>query len=1006
MKPEMWRRVEELYHAALQLEPAARSSYVREACTGDEDLRREVESLLAYDDHAAGFMKIPALQIEARRMAGDEPADASSHREPLLPIPSQIGPYELIDSIGKGGMGEVYLALDRRLGRKVAIKLLPDLGNGCDERSGRFEQEARAASSLNHPNILTVYETGRIERGRFLVTEYVDGETLRQRMTREPRGPIPVGEAIEIAAQIAGALEAAHAAGIIHRDIKPENVMIRRDGLVKILDFGIAKINPMLLSPGMPESQQVITRTGAVLGTVTYMSPEQARGLPVDHRTDIFSLGVVLYEMLAQQRPFGGETPGDSIVSLLTCDPVPLARSAPDIPPALARIVSRCLQKEPDQRFQSTGDLGFALRTFSLSSGPYAGEPLPLMRDAASPVAPSRSPRMGFVRRHRQELVLTVSLTAVIATIAFLMSVRPPPPPARLSTDSSFQPPDGWSLPWSEMPAVSSDGKYIVFSALPASPDVGHEVALFLLDLGSDEMRRLTGSEGGVSPFWSQDSRSVAFWAKGLLQKIDVPDGPVVPVCRIGQCFNGTWNRDGTMVVATLASLGSRLAHVTVATGDVVLLNPFSEDEIGQYDPRFLPDGRHFLYYSENSETADDGIYVASLDAGTLRRRVAVGVGTATYVSPGYLLFGRENVLLAQKFDLQSLRIAGEPMKIAQNVAGFAPGRRSASAAPFSASDNGVLVWRMSSGAPVGTELTWYDRSGRRLGTIGANADYSGPALSRDEKKVAVARMDHTANARDLWVYEIAGGAGLRLTSDPADDFNPVWSVDGQRIIFTSARNGARNIYSIPADGTGALAPLFESGGDKHVEDLSPDGRFLIFNSYPVARRGLAIPAGKAPDLSLLRLSGGMNPTTFLATPNREDQAQFSPNGRWVAFCSDETGQREGFVIGIDPQTGSPGKKYRISVNGASQPRWRGDGREMFFLEGSTLMRIDVDAFTAEFTSGTPTPLFSVNVDKEERRNRFLATRDGQRFLVVTRTQVTGDSTIGVQLNWIAALSR
>jgi Tol biopolymer transport system component len=603
-------------------------------------------------------------------------------------------------------------------------------------------------------------------------------------------------------------------------------------------------------------------------------------------------------------------------------------------------------------------------------------------------------------------LALDRRLGRKVTIIAILKNVSPPPPMVSPGADSSFRPPEGWSLPWSERPAVSPDGQYIVFSALPASPDVGREVSLFLLKLGSDEMKHLPGTEGGVSPFWSQDGRSIAFWAKGLMQSIDVPDGTMVPICRIGQSFNGTWNRDGTIIVATLASLGSRLARITVANGEVVLLGSFTEDEIGQYDPKFLPDGRHFFYYSENRNAGEDGIYVASLDAGARRRSVAMETRSAVYVPPGYLLYGKANVLLARRFDLQSLKMAGEPVKITDNLAGIAAGQPMASTAPFSASDNGVLVWRMRSGAPVGTELTWYDRSGRRLGTIASNADYSGPALSRDEKQLAVARLDRTTNTRDLWIFPVGGGTGVRLTSEAADDFDPVWSADGRSVIFTSARNGARNIYRKAADGKGPLEPLFESGGDKHVEDLSPDGDFLVFNSYLEARTGVAMLPGRLPDLSLLRLAGGLKSMTFLATPNREHQAQFSPNGRWVAYCSDETGQLEAFVVAFDPGTGNPGEKQRISVNGASQPRWRGDGKEIFFLEGPTLMRVDVDTEHADFSSGVPSPLFSVNVEKEERRNRFLVTRDGQRFLVVTRIQATGDSTIGVQVNWIATLPK
>ena len=356
-------------------------------------------------------------------------------------------------------MGEVYLALDRRLGRKVAIKFLPDAGSGDDERSGRFEHEARAASVLNHPNILTVYETGRTENGRFLVTEYVEGETLRQRMNRAQRAPIPASEAVEIAAQIAGALETAHAAGIIHRDIKPENVMIRRDGLVKILDFGIAKINPLQLDAEFPESKRVVTRSGMVLGTVAYMSPEQARGLPVDHRTDIFSLGVVLYEMLAQQRPFAGESAGDLMVSLLTHDPLPLSCATPEIPPALARIVWRCLQKEPDQRFQSTGDLKFALRELSSSSSSNAGVSALPNGGRLLPMASPRNPTLHFVQRLWQPLVLLGSLAATVAIIAILKNVSPPPPTVSPGAKSGT----GYAFTiWLKMPASSEAGSELV----------------------------------------------------------------------------------------------------------------------------------------------------------------------------------------------------------------------------------------------------------------------------------------------------------------------------------------------------------------------------------------------------------------------------------------------------------------------------------------------------------------------------------------------------------------
>ena len=992
---ERWKQVESLYHAALERETATRAEFLAEACAGDEELRREVASLIAYDGQPASFIESPALEVAAREWA-DEPSSLLS--QPPAKAPSQIGAYRILSPLGRGGMGEVWLARDTRLGRKVAVKLLPAEFTSQPERVRRFEQEARAASALNHPNIVTIYEIGEVEGRRFIVTEYVEGETLRHRMRRR----IGLTEALEIASQVGAALHAAHEAGITHRDIKPENVMARKDGLVKVLDFGLAKLiggsgewgdrewgngeKPHSPFPTPHSPLPSLTTPGMVMGTASYMSPEQARGEKVDHRTDIFSLGVTLYETLAGRRPFEGATASDVMAAVLINEPVPLVEIAPELPVALWRIVRRCLEKDPERRFQSAGDLAFALDELKTSSG---SSPSVKVSTEARIAAPLLSSLGKGWRRWALATAATALTLAAFVVVVFQLWSRPE---EKLAVSFTFGLPDNWEFRWHDSPAVSPDGKYIVYSASPVSAQSRSEAPLWLRSLDSAKAKPLPDTEGGGSPFWSPDSRFVAFWARGRLRKIDVSSGTAVTICEAGGSLPGSWNLQGVI----LFSPDSRLSRVAAAGGQAVALKPFADGETGQFNPRFLPDGKHFLYSSQNKDRQNDGIYVSSLDEGAQRKLILRGAVSAVYVPTDHLLFTRENLLMAQRFDIKRLEVTGEPVPVAEQVTSYT-GDKSIPFAAFSASENGVLAWKVKAADPDKTQLTWFDRSGKRLGTMGESAMYSGPSFSPGEDRLVVSMANPETRMRDLWIMQMPLGAGSRLTFDPGDDLNPRWTPDGKWIIFTSTQNGPRNIYRKPADGRGAVELLLASDESLNLEDISPDGRFLLFNHYP---------GQSEPRLSLLSLNGERRRTPFPPAKFREDSGRFSPNGRWVAYRSFETGESRIFVRGFPLSGGDAGGKWQISDRGGNQPQWRGDGKELFYLDDATLTAVDVNTEGDSFSAGTPKPLFSVNIEAEQRRNRYIATKDGQRFLVVLRAPTAIETTIAVQVNWQAALKQ
>lgn len=998
MQNERWQRVETLYHAALEREPTARRRFLVEACAGDESLRREVETLLAYDGKAASFIEVPAAAMLARDLADD-----SQFRRQIsetLPAPTEVGRYRVLEPLGRGGMGEVHLALDTRLNRKVAIKLLPAEFTADAARVRRFEQEAQAVSALNHPNIVTVYEIGELDDWRYIVTEYVEGKTLRQLLADAPQSRLRLAQALDIAAQTASALQTAHEAGITHRDIKPENVMVRKDGLVKILDFGLAKVSRQANESPFAALERVSTQSGMVMGTVTYMSPEQARGEKVDSRTDIFSLGVILYEMLCGEKPFTGQTTSDVIVALLTKDPLPLRELTPEASVALESMVARCLEKEPEQRFQSAGDLGFALQALNsqtLFSATAKASALrrPLEQSETGDRSEERDivlARLGGLAQRWFGRLLLASVAAVfLAALLLAAKHLGEAPVERLPVAFRFTLPENWHFREADAPTVSPNGRHIIFSASPAAVAADGNVArraLWLRNLDASEASILPGSEGGVAPFWSPDSRFVAFWANGRLQKIE-PGGSSIPICETDEVYAGAWSQDGVI----LFSHTPLLQRVAATGGRAVSLEPFADGEIGQLNPRFLPDGKHFLYYSLNQDRQHDGLYIAALGVARQRKLLLKDAAAACYVAQGYLLFTKGEALMAQRFDLSRLEMEGEAMVIAEQVASPTLKPPDIPLSAFSASDNGILTWKVKSAATRGMQLTWFDRAGRQLGTLGEVGNYTNPALAPDEKYVAVGRADARSGRRDLWVMDILSNAGSRLTLDPADDFNPVWSPDGKFIYFTSTRQGRRHLYRKAVGGTGEALPILETIGDKSVEDISPDGKFLLYNFQP--------EGGAEPDLYLLPLSGAGAPAPLFTTEWREDQAQFSPDGRWLAYRASQPKNSAVYVRRVGSNGSRGGGEWQASENGGCQPRWRADGKELFYLNGNTLMAVEVKADANAVSFGTPTRLFKVNIEEEQRRNRYLVSKDGQRFLVVAVTEANGGSTIAVRANWL-----
>ena len=874
---------------------------------------------------------------------------------------TRLGAYEILSPLGAGAMGEVYRARDPRLGRDVAIKVLPAAFGVDPDRLHRFEQEARAAAALNHPNILAVYDIGQHDGAPFIVSEVLDGETLRERLRA---GGLPVRKAVELAVQIAHGLAAAHEKGIVHRDLKPENLFVTSDGRVKILDFGLAKITqaelPSAALSALPTTPPD-TLPGVVLGTIGYMSPEQARGLVADGRSDIFALGATLYEMLRGQRAFRGDTAMDVMTAILKEDPPELPTGERHIPPAVERIVNRCLEKNPGARFQSAGDLAFALEGLSSYSG-----------GAASAVG-------GSIRAAKRERVVwmsAVALLALIAAVAMARAFRPVPLAPEIHVDITTPPTtDQVSL------AISPDGEKLVFVA---SSD--GRPKLWLRSMVTGSARPIGGTDGASFPFWSPDSRSIGFFANERVNRIDIDGGSprALAVAPVGT--GGTWNREGVILYTPVPDAAIR--RVSAAGGESALSPGSQRGQPGHRFPQFLPDGHHFLYYVAEADTTARGVYVGTVD-GPERRRLFDAEAAAMFIPPAHILFPRAGTLFAQGFNPLRLALEGDAVPLAEGVNVDAVG-----IAAVSGSAVGSIVYRIGS-ANRQRQLVWFDRSGKQVGNSLApdSANPLNPALSPDGRLVALNRT--VKGNTDIWLVDLGRNVLSRFTFDRRPEIYPVWSPDGRRIVYAALKPEGTGfgLYEKPTTGAGQEASLLETSQNMIPQDWSRDGRFLL---YMTTRE-----TSGAWDIGALPMSGDSKPFPVAQTSYDERAGQFSPDGRWIAFESNESGH---FEIYAQPFPG-PAARTIVSTGGGLQPRWGPDGKELFYIapDGQLMavsMHFPVTGPTVVPTA--PVPLFAARVGSTPTggsRQEYIVSPDGRRFLMNAFTEQAGFP-ITLVLNW------
>jgi len=881
----------------------------------------------------------------------------------------RLSHYEIVGPLGKGGMGEVYRGRDTRLNRDVAIKV-------SDRKfSERFDREARVIASLNHPNICTLYDVGP----DYLVMELVEGPTLAERIKERA---IPLDEALAICRQMADALDYAHEKGVVHRDLKPGNIKIKPGGMVKVLDFGLAKVAPAASAASQPSDLSPtltmgMTQAGMILGTAGYMPPEQARGEDVDKRADVWSFGVVLYEMLTGKRLFQGRTVADTLAAVIERQPDFNA-----VPVQVRRLLHMCLEKDPQKRLRHIGDVMALLDEAPASAPPTAA-------------APARGrwlwPAVG------------IAAVAVIAVAAAVWA------PWRGSSDVrpirfEIQPTENIKFITGGNPAVSPDGRWVAFQAT-GSDGVARQ---YIRALDSVEVRPLPGTEStgtNLPPpvFWSYDSRSVAYaiagpLSPGVLKKLDINGGPPQTLGDVPSVApGGAWNRDDVILVGTN---NSGIQRTTAAGG---LITPMTVLDVTRHEnahrfPQFLPDGRHFIYFRAATDPQYFGVYVGDIEAKPeeqslkpllLTDRNAVYSKSAD--GPGKLLFLRDTTLFAQTFDPKTLVLSGDPVPVADQVGSFPL----ANAGLFSVSETGVLAYRVGAGGTL-NQLTWFDPEGKATGVIGDKGTFGSPSLSPDQTRIAVPQFDIQTGNSNIWVLDVARGTNTRLTFSKGRDFNPVWSPDGRTIIFSSNRGGHSDLYEKPADGSGEERLLLKSEEDKTPTSWSRDGRYLLYTN---------VDPKSGEDIWVLPLQGDRKPISFLRTEFRESSARFSPDGRWIAYQSNESGMNEIYVRPFSPNASgdsvSGGGKWLVSKSGGEDPHWRADGKELFYIYQLQQMAVDVSGGAA-FQAGVPRRLFPAPPTVAPPD----VSADGKRFLFSAPEGSNTSTPFVVVLNWQALLKK
>jgi Tol biopolymer transport system component len=859
-------------------------------------------------------------------------------------------------------MGLVFKARDTRLNRIVAVKILSDRFAEDPERKQRFEREAQAIASLNHPNICVVHDVGHEAGTNYLVMEYLEAESVAQRLEK---GPLPLPQALKCAIEISDALDKAHRHGIIHRDLKPANIMLTKSG-AKLLDFGLAKLRTSAVQSAstLPTEGANLTEQGSILGTLQYMAPEQIEGAEADARSDIFALGAVIYEMVTGKKAFRGKSQASLIASILEHDPVPMPALQPMTPTALDHVVQLCLAKEPENRWQTAHDLMLQLKWIAAGGG-QVGIPA---ADVAN-------------RKVRERMVWALcgflAISLIVVSISHFKSV-----PEAKAVEFSIAPPNGGTfssmpplLGAAPFPVISPDGQHVAFVAGTTAGAISRR--LWVRSIDSSEARVLPGTDGVDLPFWSPDSRKIGFFAGGKLNAIDYSGGPVQVLCDAPISLGGTWNPEGIILFAPNGGRGG-LHRVSSVGGQSTAITTPSSDEGSHAWPYFLPDGKHFLFIGRLNT-----IYVASLDSRETKRLLNAQ-SRATYAAPGFLLFSRQGTLMGQSFNARTLQLDGEAFRIAENIRNLPQ----YGAAAVSVSDTGTLVYRLGSSA--GPRIAWFDRNGKQLEMINQTGDSAAPRLSPDETRVLVER--HDGGQSDIWIIDLARGTNSRLTFSPKNETEAIWSPDGSHVIYAVESDGKKAIYQKLATGSGSEELLFKSDMDSAPTDWSRDGRFVSFVSRGNPKTG--------NDLFVVPMMGERKPQPLIQTQFTDNSAQFSPDGKWVVYWSDESGTQQTYVQPFPPT----GEKVQISVDGGAQARWRGDGKELFFVSlDNRMMAVDVE-FAPKLHVSVPKPLFQIP-GYLGANSRYSVTRDGKRFLLAVNSDLT-DSPITVTLNWTAKLKK